>query len=48
MGLNEDGMWGKSDLSTGGKLDRCTRVSNTFNADHSEPLCCIERGGITE
>ena len=30
-----------------GKLDRCMRVSNAFNADKSEPLCGIERGCIT-
>ena len=28
----------------GGKLDRCMRVSNAFNADKSEPLCGIETG----
>ena len=31
----------------GGKLDRCMRVSDTFNAYKSEPLCGIERGCIT-
>ena len=37
----------KSDLSMGGKLDRCMRVSNAFDVDKSEPLCGIERGCIT-